>query len=141
MQVTNVLETCLYVDDLDAAAQFYSQVLGLHEVSRVNGRHVFYRCGAQMLLIFVAAVSAQGGEVPAHGATGPGHAAFGVTQESLAAWRAHLEKHNVPIEQRYTWGDRGESLYFRDPAGNSLEFTTPRIWGIDEATLIGDAGA
>ncbi|MGN6582964.1 MAG: glyoxalase/bleomycin resistance/extradiol dioxygenase family protein, partial [Rhizobiaceae bacterium] len=24
----------------------------------------------------------------------------------------------------------GRSIYFRDPAGNSIEFAEPRIWGL-----------
>ena len=48
----DILETCLYVDDLRAAEHFYRDVLGLVVVRRQTGRHVFFRCGRSMLLIF-----------------------------------------------------------------------------------------
>jgi predicted enzyme related to lactoylglutathione lyase len=41
----------------------------------------------------------------------------------------------VAIEKIVDWPGGGRSLYFRDPAGNSLELATPRIWGIGEETL------
>ena len=40
------------------------------------------------------------------------------------------------IEQAVEWPQGGRSLYFRDPAGNSLEVASPRIWGIDERAAI-----
>jgi hypothetical protein len=38
----------------------------------------------------------------------------------------------VAIEHEATWPRGGRSFYFRDPAGNSLELATPRIWGLPE---------
>jgi hypothetical protein len=34
----------------------------------------------------------------------------------------------VAIESDFAWPGGGRSLYFRDPAGNSLEFAEPAIW-------------
>jgi catechol 2,3-dioxygenase-like lactoylglutathione lyase family enzyme len=61
--------------------------------------------------------------------------AFGVRESELPAWETWLGEHGVAIEQTIDWPDGGRSLYFRDPAGNSLELATPRIWGLDERTL------
>ena len=36
----------------------------------------------------------------------------------------------VTIEADFDWPDGGRSIYFRDPAGNCLEFAEPRIWGL-----------
>ena len=47
-----ILETAVYVDDLDAAEAFYGGLLGLERIGRVPGRHVFYRVGAGVLLVF-----------------------------------------------------------------------------------------
>jgi catechol 2,3-dioxygenase-like lactoylglutathione lyase family enzyme len=47
-----MLETALYADDLDKAEAFYEGILGLDKISRVANRHVFYRCGPGVLLIF-----------------------------------------------------------------------------------------
>ena len=50
--IEGVLETCLYCADLDAAERFYAGVLELPVVAHVPERHLFFRCGAGMLLIF-----------------------------------------------------------------------------------------
>jgi catechol 2,3-dioxygenase-like lactoylglutathione lyase family enzyme len=137
MKATKVLETCLYVDDLVRAERFYTDVLGLEFVSRQEGRHVFFRCGQAMVLLFNPLASREASlvadtPIPLHGAFGAGHAAFAAREAELPEWRAHLESHGVAIEQTIDWPGGGRSLYFRDPAGNSLEFATPRIWGIAE---------
>ena len=136
MKVTQVLETCLYVDDLARAEIFYTEVLGLAVESRQDGRHVFLRCGQRMLLLFNPLASRESdGHFPPHGSFGSGHVAFGVHEAALDAWSAQLRESGVPIEPVIDWPGGGRSLYFRDPAGNSLELATPRIWGISEASL------
>ena len=131
-EIDRVLETVLYVDDLDAAERFYGEVLGLELDSRQAGVFVFFRCGAGMLLLFEPGAAAGGRRVPAHGAKGPGHACFAVPEEALDGWQKHLSAAGVAIEQEVSWPRGGRSFYFRDPAGNSLELATPRIWGLPE---------
>jgi catechol 2,3-dioxygenase-like lactoylglutathione lyase family enzyme len=129
MHPSHVLETCLYVDDIDAAQAFYSRVLGLDMDCRNGERHVFFRCGGAMFLLFNPQQTMQpGGIVPPHGAKGVGHVAFAVTAGELPAWREWLHGHSVDIEAEVTWPTGGQSLYVRDPAGNSVELTTPAIW-------------
>lgn len=137
MKAQDILEVCIYAADLDAAATFYEQVMGLELLSKVEGRHVFFRCGSRMLLIFNATETRKTLDLPAHGTDGPGHLCFAAKNTDLPAWQTHLESHGVEIEHHATWGDRGESLYFRDPDGNSLEIGTPRIWGIAEQDVFG----
>ena len=127
--IRGIMETCLYVDDLDAAAHFYQEILGFQLVSRFESRHVFFRVGDSMLLLFDPSQSCQGKDVPGHGATGPGHVAFHLQREALADWRDQLIASGVEVEQEVEWGESGGfSLYFRDPAGNSLELTCPETW-------------
>jgi catechol 2,3-dioxygenase-like lactoylglutathione lyase family enzyme len=136
MNVSHILETAIYVDDLPRAERFYVEVLGLTVVGQADRRHVFLRCGQRMLLLFNPLVSREpSGDIPSHGAFGPGHVAFGVAELSLERWSAWLSERGVPIERVLDWPQGGRSLYFRDPAGNSVELTTPRIWGIGEETL------
>jgi catechol 2,3-dioxygenase-like lactoylglutathione lyase family enzyme len=131
MKVAGVLETCLYASDLAAAADFYERALGLDRTSSVEGRHVFFRCGAGMFLVFdPARTRVAEGEVPTHGATGSGHVAFAIDPADLPAWRRRLEDAGVAIEAEVTWPSGGRSLYLRDPAGNSVELTSPGIWGL-----------
>jgi catechol 2,3-dioxygenase-like lactoylglutathione lyase family enzyme len=136
MQVRHILESCLYVDDLEKAERFYSLVLGLEVESRQAGRHVFFHCGQRMLLLFNPLASREtAGDIPPHGAFGPGHLAFGILEADFPAWSEWLKRHGVAVEKVIEWPGGGRSLYFRDPAGNSLELATPMIWGIHEGTL------
>ena len=50
--IEGILETALYAEDLDAAEAFYGGILGLERITRQKDRHVFFRCGAGVLLIF-----------------------------------------------------------------------------------------
>lgn len=127
-----VLETVLYVDDLAAAERFYAGVLNLAVDSRKPGLFCFLRVGQGMLLLFDADAASVGREVPAHGARGPGHACLAVAEEELDGWSRHLAARDVAIEHAQAWPRGGRSIYFRDPAGNSLELATPRIWGLPE---------
>ena len=129
MTPLRILETCLYIDDLDTAAVFYGAVLGLHEHAREDGRHIFYRCGEGMLLLFLPeATSDPEGGLPPHGATGSGHAAFAVPHEELEPWEERLRLNHIEIEQVIQWPNGARSLYFRDPAGNSLELASEGLW-------------
>jgi len=136
MRPRAILETALYCDDLDAAEAFYGRVLGLERISRVDGRHLFYRCGPGVLLLFVAEHTARvatevgGARIPLHGAHGPGHLAFRAHPDERDRWREHLLGHDVAIESEVEWPRGGWSLYFRDPAGNSLEIATAELWGV-----------
>ena len=124
-----VHEAALYTTELDAAAAFYAR-LGLREVGRSAGRHVFFRAGDDLLLLFDPRGTERGGAVPAHGAHGPGHVALAVPdQAALDAWRARLADAGVDVESEVEWPSGGRSLYFRDPAGNSIELITRGSWG------------
>lgn len=142
MTIEGVLETSLYVGDLDVAEAFYGQVLGLEAFAKVPGRHVFFRCGPAVLLLFRPdatgrEVSEVGGvAIPLHGADGPGHVAFAVAEAELDRWVDRLARSGIPVEADVTWPRGGRSIYFRDPAGNSLELATPRIWGMNEQALL-----
>src|SRR5262245_27544826 len=104
MQVSHVLESCLYVDDLAKAEHFYTQVLDLAVESRQEGRHVFFHCGSQMLLLFNPLASRDSaGDFPRHGAFGPGHLAFGIFEADLPAWIDRLEYQGVAIEKVIEW--------------------------------------
>jgi catechol 2,3-dioxygenase-like lactoylglutathione lyase family enzyme len=126
-----IIETVIYVDDLQASETFYRAVLGLEVIAKEPGRHVFFRVGeTNVLLAFLAEATRKGDQLPAHGATGPGHFALGIEADAFDAWREFLHSHGVAIEKEVEWPAGGKSLYFRDPAGNSVELITPRVWGL-----------
>ncbi|AGK59830.1 glyoxalase/bleomycin resistance protein/dioxygenase [Hyphomicrobium denitrificans 1NES1] len=131
----SILETVLYARDLAAIEDFYRRVLGLEPFAVVPGRHVFYRCGNQMLLIFNPDATRHPPKpgalpVPPHGMEGQGHVCFRVSAEDLDEWRSKLTALGIEIEAAFEWPKGGQSIYFRDPAGNCLEFAEARIWGI-----------
>jgi catechol 2,3-dioxygenase-like lactoylglutathione lyase family enzyme len=129
-----ILETALYAADLAAAERFYAGLLGLPVIVRVAGRHVFFRVGAGVLLVFnpeaTEVPSANSAlPVPVHGARGQGHVCFAATREEIDAWRRRFTQAGVPVEAEFDWPNGARSLYLRDPAGNSVEFAEPGLWG------------
>lgn len=136
MTPSAILETAVYARDLDAAEEFYGGVLGLEKISRVKDRHVFYRCGNSVLLIFNPDETVKPPApdaklpVPPHGTTGEGHVCFSASEAELARWKAHLAQSGIAIEAEFEWPQGGRSIYLRDPAGNSVEFANPSIWGL-----------
>ena len=133
MQPEGILETVLYAPDLAATEAFYSDVLGLVPFQKQYDRQLFYRCGNQVLLMFNAEATRHPPKpgalpVPPHGMTGEGHICFRASASEIDVWKAHLEAKGIAIESDFVWPSGGRSIYFRDPAGNCLEFAEPRIW-------------
>ena len=126
-RITGVLETVLYVADVDRAERFYAEVLGLRQIGKEAGRHVFFRVGAGVLLLFRAATTRQRGSLPAHGAEGAGHVCLAADPEDFERWKARLQQRGTAIELETTW-ERGRSFFFRDPDGNLLEMADADIW-------------
>ncbi|MEQ1403986.1 VOC family protein [Neorhizobium sp. Rsf11] len=133
--IEGILETALYADDLDAAEAFYGGVLGLEKILRAGNRHVFFRCGPGILLIFnpketVKPPTADALPVPPHGTIGPGHVCFRVSGEAIDRIKETLNRAGIAIESDFRWPNGARSIYFRDPAGNSLECAELRLWDI-----------
>ena len=135
MKLDRVIETCLYVDDLDRAARFYEEVLGLTQLTR-DARFRAYDVGGQsVLLLFrrgatLETVRMPGGTIPPHDGHGPLHMAFAVGVDALPQWEQRLAAQGIAIEGRTTWSRGGHSIYFRDPDGHLLELATPGLWAI-----------
>jgi catechol 2,3-dioxygenase-like lactoylglutathione lyase family enzyme len=110
----SILETSLYVSDLDRAVAFYRDVLGLRlMVEFENHRGAAFQVGAGpcVLLLFRVEETRKGGVFPPHGTTG-----------------ADLAAHRVASEKELSFGGQPPSIYFRDPDGNSLELAVSAIW-------------
>ncbi len=56
--------------------------------------------------------------------------ALGIEAEAFDVWLKLLQGHGVTIKKEVEWPRGGNSLYFRDPAGNSVELVTPGAWGL-----------
>lgn len=129
-EIHHLLEAAVYADDLNRAESFYRDVLGLPLLRKEPGRHVFFRVGDGVLLVFNPDETLKGTHLPAHGARGPGHVALGIPAAGLEDWRRRLAERGVAVEKEVHWERGGTSLYFRDPAGNAVELVTPGCWGL-----------
>jgi catechol 2,3-dioxygenase-like lactoylglutathione lyase family enzyme len=126
--LSGLYETVIYVEDLDAARDFYERVLGLAAVPGIKQlAAAFALPDGGMLLIFDPNRSVDPSrDIPPHGVRGEGHLAFRASD--LDAWLLHLEQHAIAIELDHTWPQGGRSVYVRDPGGNSVEFVEGEIW-------------
>ncbi len=134
-QLDQVLETALYVDDLERAARFYQDVLALRPLFQDERLRAFAVGNRSVLLLFRRGASLEtihmpGGTIPPHDGQGPVHVAFAIAAEVLAEWESRLQAHAVAIEGRTNWPRGGHSIYFRDPDGHLLELATPGLWAI-----------
>jgi catechol-2,3-dioxygenase len=118
---------------------FYTNILGLEFVSEENDRCVFLKAGQSMLLIFnpnktlVSNENSTTIQFPTHGAFAPPsiiHFALEIDKENYDNAKHMLIEKNIKIEKEITWV-KGNSIYFRDPAGNLVEIITPGCWPVD----------
>ena len=124
-KITGVLETVLYVSDLDRSQRFYETIFGLTFVTKAPGRlHAMQVKQGQLLLLFKQGAS------PDHDGAGQNHLAFSIPRAELAAWERWLCENQIEIVERKKWELGGESLYFRDPDGHLLEVATPGVWPV-----------
>lgn len=134
-ELSAVLETVLYFRSEEETRAFYSDVLGLRLIGKEAGRHMFFRLGDSVLLLFDPSATAEAGSVPGHGATGQGHVCFVAADGTYRQWKQLLIDRGVEIIQETAWppgatgdGVRGWSFYFRDPSGNLLEIADRDFW-------------
>ncbi len=126
-RIAGILETVLYVADIDRAERFYRDVMSLAEIGKDPERHVFFRVGSGVLLLFRAAQTRRARTLPAHGADGEIHVCFTTAPDDYESWKQRIREQGIPIEQETEW-PRGHSFYFRDPDGNLLELADTDIW-------------
>ena len=132
-RLSGLLETALYVADLDRSRAFYERVLGFKPMlvdHRMIGLEV---PGRAVLLLFRRGGSSQpsetpGGTIPAHDGHGILHVAFAIPLAALDQWEQHFTREGVAVESRVVQAHGGTSLYFRDPDGHSVEVAVPGLW-------------
>ena len=134
-RLDGVLETALYVDDLDRAARFYEDVLALPVLTADSRFRAYDVGGRSVLLVFqrgatLETVHMPGGTIPPHDGHGPLHIALAIPAAALKEWEERLGAHGIEIEGRTDWKRGGHSIYFRDPDGHLLELATPGLWAI-----------
>lgn len=132
-RLNRIIETALYVDDLEHAREFYETKLGLEPLLKTATLFAYDVGGQSVLLLFQRGKSLQtqssaGGSIPPHDGSGPLHIAFAVDTDELPAWEAKLDQLGIAVEGRMQWERGGRSLYFRDPDGHLIELATPGLW-------------
>ncbi len=134
--ITRILETALYVGDLDRAEHFYKALFGLDVMLRDDRMSALALPDRQVLLLFKIGATEEPahtpfGLIPPHGAVGIQHLCFAIEQDQVRAWQHRLKEFAIAIESTLIWPQGATSLYFRDPDGHSLELSTPHLWQND----------
>jgi catechol 2,3-dioxygenase len=121
--VRNVGHVVLKVRDIERAARFYRDVLGLKEVARGTfGRPMaFFSTGDNHHDVAVMEVGAEA-PAPPPDATGLYHVALriGTSLDELRAAHAHLAAHGI-TQMRIRDHVVSQSIYVNDPDGNGVE--------------------
>lgn len=135
MTVNKVIETSLYVSDLEHSIQFYEKVFEFEKLISDERFCAFSVSGQQVLLLFqrgttTETIETPAGAIPPHDGNGRLHLAFAIDTADTAAWQERLAANEIPLESTANWPRGGRSLYFRDPDGHLLELITPGCWSI-----------
>ena len=96
-RVSSVLETSLYVTDLDRACAFYQRVFGFERFVHDGRMCALGVPGSQVLLLFHHGSTNEpapvpGGFIPPHHGSGELHLCFAIPFGELAAWEEHLQR-------------------------------------------------
>jgi catechol-2,3-dioxygenase len=127
-QIAGVVETSLYVADMARSVKFYAEILGFERLD-ADERLTAMGVGGHQVLLLCKKGASKDWKVP-HDGNGQLHLAFAIDRGQLGSWESRLAEHGIPIEHRKTWPRGGESIYFRDPDGHSLELETPGVWSV-----------
>lgn len=129
MNFKQIKETCIYIEDLSSAINFYHHTLELPIISHVPDKHVFFKAGTSVLLCFNPKDSKLKQSPPAHYTSGPYHFAFEVEASSYQWHKKRIAEKGIAIIDSVVWKNKQESFYFNDPAGNVVEIVPEGVWG------------
>lgn len=133
LRVRGLLESSLYVGDVERARAFYVDLFGFPVLTADDRLCALDVAGGAVLLLFRKGGTDQdvripGGVIPGHHGEGHLHLAFAVAADELAGWEARLGERGIAIESRTSWPRGGLSIYFRDPDQHLVELVTPGVW-------------
>ena len=108
----------LFVKDLEACVQFYTEVLGMQVEWQPDADNYYLTSGADNLALHRLAA---GKELT--GAQRLDHIGFILkTAEDVDSWHTHFVQHGIKILQApKTHRDGARSFYCSDPAGNTVQ--------------------
>ena len=134
MYLNRIIETCLYVQDLDGTEAFYANKLEFTVIGKKQGRHIFFRVGSSVLLCFKADVTREEASLPVHFGEGQLHLAFEVPKKDYEKVKKWIQSKGIEIEHEQHWHNDYRSFYFRDPDGHSLEIVPQGLWDSNTAS-------
>jgi catechol 2,3-dioxygenase-like lactoylglutathione lyase family enzyme len=134
-KLARILETTLYVADVQRSLEFYQRVFGFCAVDAGDRLRALNIQDGQILLLCqhgqcVEPSRKDSGTIPGHDGAGQLHLAFAIAANQWEAWQSWLAEQEVRIEGTMNWPRGGRSVYFRDPDGHLLELVTPGTWEI-----------
>ena len=116
----------LKVSDLDRAVDFYRDVLGFEEMTRMGDQAAFLSAGGYHHHIGLNTWESKGGSPPPPGSTGLYHVAIRYpTRAALAKALKRLVDAGVPLSGASDHGV-SEAIYLHDPDGNGIELYRDR---------------
>ena len=128
-KLDGILESSLYVSDLQRSIRFYQGTLGFPVISEFGERGCAMHAGPrQVLLLFKKGASRD--IISPHDGDGELHLAFAIPAAELAAWESWLGERGIAVEEKRSWELGGWSIYFRDPDRHLLELATPGVWSV-----------
>ena len=108
----------LEVADLDAAARFYGDVLGLPALTRSDDRAWFLVGERSRIGLWTQQVGIAGGRGGAHV-----HYAMHIGEDDYDAAVARLREHGRDVHEE-DFEESGKAMYLTDPDGNVVELWT-----------------
>lgn len=124
-----ILESSLYVEDLESSVRFYEKIFGFRVISDFGERGCAMQAGEHQVLLLFKKGASRSIQSP-HDGDGELHLALAIPASELAAWEAWLHENGIVVEEKRTWDLGGQSLYFRDPDRHLLEIATPGVWAV-----------
>jgi catechol 2,3-dioxygenase len=122
----NIGHVHLKVSDLDRAVDFYRDVLGFEEMTRMGDQAAFLSAGGYHHHIGLNTWESKGGSPPPPGSTGLFHVAIRYpTRAALAKALKRLVDAGVPLSGASDHGV-SEAIYLHDPDGNGIELYRDR---------------
>jgi catechol 2,3-dioxygenase-like lactoylglutathione lyase family enzyme len=127
-KIDGILESSLYVDDVQRSVRFYQETFGFRVIAEFERGCAMQAGTHQVLLLFKKGASR---DIPTpHDGEGELHIAFAIGPAELPNWEAWLQARGIAVEEKRTWEAGGTSLYFRDPDRHLIELATPGVWSV-----------
>ena len=128
IELEGIDHVALSVRDVEQSARWYIEVLGFEHrwPGMWDGVPVFVGKGTTALALFPSRGNVSDADTGRRGARML-HIAFRTTRAGFAMAQQDLQRRGIAFE--FQDHEISQSIYFRDPAGHSVELAPPTLWG------------